>query len=63
MKIKHYREGKGMKQEELALELAVDRSTITKWETGEAMPRADKLPELARILGCDVSELFKKEVG
>ena len=60
MKIKHYREDKGMRQEELASELAVDRSTIAKWETGEAMPRADKLPELAKVLGCSIDALFER---
>lgn len=60
MKIKHYREEKGMNQERLALELAVDRSTIAKWETGEAMPRADKLPELAKVLGCSIDALFER---
>ena len=60
MKIKHYREEREMTQEDLASFLSVDRSTITKWETGEAMPRADKLPELARVLGCSIDELFKE---
>ena len=39
--------------------LNVDRSTIAKWETGEAMPRADKLPEIAKILGCTIDDLFE----
>lgn len=60
-KIKSLREKLNITQKDLALSLGVDTSTVTKWETGQAMPRADKLPELARILGCDVSELFEKE--
>lgn len=62
MKIKHHREKLKLSQEELAEKVAVDRSTIAKWETGKAMPRADKLPELARILECEVSELFERNV-
>ena len=61
MRIKHFREKKNISQESLADQLSVDRTTITKWETGAAMPRADKLPEIARVLGCEVSDLFEKE--
>ena len=61
MRIKFFREKKDMSQEALAEQLSVDRTTITKWETGVAMPRADKLPEIARVLGCEVSDLFAKE--
>ncbi len=61
MKIKHYREEQGMKQETLALKLDVDRSTIAKWENGDAMPRADKLPEIAKVLGCTINDLFGEE--
>jgi transcriptional regulator with XRE-family HTH domain len=38
--------------------MGIDRSAIAKWETGAAMPRADKLTELAKILGCTVDELL-----
>lgn len=60
MKIKSLREEKGLTQEQLAQKLKLDRSTIAKWETGEAMPRTDKLPILAEILGCSISDLFKE---
>ena len=36
----------------------VDRSTIAKWETGEASPRSDKLPTLANVLNCTIDDLF-----
>ncbi len=47
-----------LSQENLATELNVSQQAVAKWETGEAMPRADKLPELAKILQCDISDLF-----
>jgi transcriptional regulator with XRE-family HTH domain len=50
-----------MSQTELAEKLNVDQTAISKWETGEAMPRADKLPELAKTLGCTIDDLFKTE--
>ena len=34
-------------------------STVAMWESGENVPRADKLPDLARVLGCTVDDLFR----
>lgn len=59
--IQNLRNKNNFTQEQLANKLNVDRSTIAKWETGEAMPRADKLPEIAKILGCTIDDLFKSE--
>ena len=61
MNIKQLRKKSSMKQEELAKKLKIDRSTIAKWETGEALPRADKLPALAKIFKCNIDDLFKKD--
>lgn len=56
--LKSLREQAKLTQEDIAYKLNIDRSTIAKWETGEAMPRANKLPQLAQILGCTIDELF-----
>lgn len=56
--IRKMRLARGLTQAKLAEALDVDTSTVTKWETGEAKPRADKLPLLAKILGCSIDELF-----
>ena len=61
MKIKELRLSKNLTQEDLAKKLIVDRSAVAMWETGKAMPRADKLPELAKILGCTIDELFESK--
>ena len=58
MNIKALREKRGFRQEDLAKELLVDRSTIAKWETGEAVPRTDRLPKLAEILCCTIEDLY-----
>ena len=58
---KEIRNRSGFTQERLADELAIDRSTIAKWESGASLPRADKLPILARVLGCTVDELLGDE--
>ena len=61
MNIKTQRESIGITQEKLAEEMNIDRSTVAKWETGQSMPRADKLKRLAEILDCTVDELLADE--
>nr|DAE41476.1 MAG TPA: helix-turn-helix domain protein [Caudoviricetes sp.] len=58
MNIRQLREKSGIRQEDVAAQLKIDRSTVAKWETGEAMPRSDKLPDLAKILHCSIADLF-----
>ena len=58
--IKELRERANMTQKMIADALETDRSTVAKWEAGESFPRADKLPQLARLLGCTIDELFEK---
>lgn len=57
----------GMTQADLAGALGVDPSTVAKWESEKAYPRADLLPKIARLLGCTIDELYadepEKEVG
>lgn len=59
MNIRQLRAKRGLTQERLAVAMGIDRSTVTKWESGAAMPRADKLTELAKVLGCTIDELMK----
>lgn len=59
--IKRLREAQGKTQKQLADEMGVERSTVAKWEAGTALPRADKLPKLAEVLGCSVADLFNTE--
>ena len=61
MGIKTCRLQAGLRQDDVAKKMKIDRSTVAKWETNESMPRADKLPELARILGCTIDELFNEK--
>ena len=48
----------GLLQVDIADRLCIDNSTVGKWEAGKAMPRADKLPLLAQVLGCTIDDLF-----
>lgn len=48
----------GLTQCELAERLNIGQSTIAMWETGCALPTADKLPQIAETLHCSIDELF-----
>ena len=60
-KLKACRERASLTQQELADILKIDRSAISKWETGEFLPRTEKLPAIAKALGCTIDELLKAE--
>ena len=55
------RKAAGMTQQALAKLLKIDRSTVAKWETGAAFPTGAKLPQVAKALKCEISELFPKD--
>lgn len=61
MNIKAMREKAGISQVELANKLNIGQPAVANWETGVALPRADKLPMLAKILNCTIDELLRKE--
>lgn len=52
------RDKKKITQEELSNILGIDRSTISKWENGEALPRAELLPTIAKALDCSIDDLL-----
>ena len=49
---------KGLSQQQLAEALSVDRSTVTKWETGDRQPDAETLARLSPVLDANVAELL-----
>lgn len=63
MRLTERRIEKGMTQSELAEQLGVERSTVAKWESGAAAPRAVTLLRLARLLHCPAEELFEESEG
>ena len=50
-----------MRQEDAASALHIDRSTVSKWEIGESLPRAEMLPKIAALYNCAIDELMGKE--
>lgn len=49
-------------QREVAKILGVQESAVSKWERGQARPRADKLPVLAKLYGCTIEELLADDI-
>lgn len=50
----------GMTQADLAEKLGVSAVTVHKWESGESMPRAKRLKEIAEAMGTTVSNLLEE---
>lgn len=60
MAIRIFRKKSNMTQAAVADALGVDQTTVSKWEKGEALPRADTLIKLATLFDCTVDELLKQ---
>ena len=52
-----------MTQEKLAERMNVSRQTISKWETGEAVPDVDNLLELSQHFSCTLDALLKEDMA
>ena len=61
MRIKELREAAGLTQAEVVEAMGVDQAAVSRWESGQAMPRASKLPVLADLFGCSIDALFGRE--
>lgn len=59
MKIKELREAAGLKQTELAIQMGVLPTAVSNWENEVALPKARQLPQLARVLGVLIDDLFQ----
>lgn len=57
-KLQELRKGKGLTQEELAKELFVSRTAVSKWESGRGYPSIDSLKEISRYFRVSVDELI-----
>ena len=57
-KLQGLRKERGLTQDELAKELYVSRTAISKWESGRGYPSIDSLKEIAKFFGVTVDELL-----
>ena len=58
--LKALREKAGYTQIDVATKLDVRQSTVAMWENGNNLPRAEKLPLLAKLYGCSIDDLFQE---
>lgn len=61
-KIINLRKKNGWSQEELANQLGVSRQSVSKYESGQAIPDMDKILKLSNIFGVTTDFLIKDEI-
>ncbi|MCL2519139.1 MAG: helix-turn-helix domain-containing protein [Oscillospiraceae bacterium] len=59
-KIQNLRKGNNLSQEELGEKLGVSRQSVSKWESGLAMPEIENLIILSEIFGVSTDYLLKE---
>ena len=52
----------GISQRELADRLDLAPASVCQWESGETMPSPHRMPMIASVLGCSISDIFGEEV-
>ena len=60
-KLQLFRKQNGYSQEQLADKLGIARQTISKWETGQAMPELNGLIQLSRLYGISIDRMVKED--
>lgn len=56
-KMKKFRERAGLTHAEVALPLSVQKQSVEHWEAGRAKPLPARVPALAKVLNCRVSDI------
>ena len=56
--MKELRERRGLTQVQIADRLNVDKSSVSKWESGDSTPLRKYRPALCELLGCTEAELL-----
>lgn len=60
-RVREVRRAADRSQDDVAQDMAMSRGAIAKWETGATVPDAHKLPQLAKVLGESLDELFPRD--
>lgn len=60
-KLQELRKSRGLTQEELAKELYVSRTAISKWESGRGYPNIDSLKEISGFFSVSIDELLSSD--
>ena len=57
---KKNRNAAGLTQQTVADKLGVYQSTVAMWEAGDNKPRADILPQIAKLYNCTIDDLLRE---
>lgn len=57
-KLQELRKSKGMTQEELAEQLYVSRTAVSKWESGRGLPNIDSLKQISEYFSVSIDDLL-----
>lgn len=60
-KLQRLRKEKGFTQEQLAKNLHVSRTAISKWESGRGYPSIDSLKEISKLFALSIDDLLSGE--
>jgi transcriptional regulator with XRE-family HTH domain len=60
LKIRELRKAAKISQKTLAEECGVKQPTVVAWEKNKSQPKADKLPVIAKALGCEIADLYEE---
>lgn len=63
MSMKELRERRGLTQAQIADQLNVDKSSVSKWESGDSTPLRKYRRKLCELLGCTEAELLANAVS
>lgn len=58
MNIRRFRESSNFTQTQVALLMGTNRTTYTKWESGDSLPNAIQLSKLASIYGKRIDDFY-----
>lgn len=56
--IRYRRHSLGLTQDDIAVQLGIDRAAVAQWESGKTLPRSSRLIELSQILQCSVADII-----
>jgi len=54
----YYRKNSNMTQKQVADILGLDQTTVSRWEKGRKLPRAERLMAISKLYGCKVEDLL-----
>ncbi|NLW89190.1 MAG: helix-turn-helix transcriptional regulator [Clostridiaceae bacterium] len=55
----YFRRKANLTQKEVAEALGLDQTTVSRWERGRKLPRAERLPAIAILYRCSVDDLLR----